>query len=217
MLAWHNNPDLKTETVQRMREHAAADRIRQGNYQTLTHPFRGCLIGCLLPRMLRSPLEGWHDRVATTYGIPRTVGLYLDCIFEYLPPTDAPTFAVDSIEAIPVGADLTGIPLLMVNAALTRAPANAPETVALGPLVTHAVKEGVPEKFNETVRRAAVGTNWHIDAFASVLTEPSTVIRVDVGVTLLNYGGGGIGVSSAQWWATQILHYLASAPVGVVA
>jgi hypothetical protein len=120
-VAWRGDPALKSEVRDRMVAHRDADEIVQRMYQradpTLASGYKGCLIGCTLPPQqpltpersgdLSAPIGGWHRRVEDLYGIPRSVGKLLDRIFEGLPHGAHAQFAVDSIDAIPVGADLT--------------------------------------------------------------------------------------------------------------
>lgn len=84
LIAWHNNPGLKTEVAARMAAHRAEDSIVQGLYQEaapeLATGYRGCLIGCTLPRQREE--DSWHERAEALYGIDRHVGRLLDRIFE---------------------------------------------------------------------------------------------------------------------------------------
>ena len=119
--AWHGDPELKAEVLARMIAHREADEIIQGHYR-IRHPeaasgYKGCLVGCTLPGEMENtesaawntgrPREGWHRRVELLYGIPVDVAYLLDNTFEEQDTfDDAAEFAVASIEAIPVGADL---------------------------------------------------------------------------------------------------------------
>ncbi len=87
--AWHGDAQLKTDVLNRMRQHRAEDSIVQGLYQqsesNLATGYRGCLIGCTLPYYLPAvpedtltPDRGWHGAVEREYGIPRSVGHLLD-------------------------------------------------------------------------------------------------------------------------------------------
>lgn len=113
--AWHGDPELKAQVVARMREHREKDEIIQGVYQEHGDgdSYRGCLIGCTLPRvagMTYNERQGfdWHEKVEQEYGIPRGVASILDSLFEDQEDFEsAAAFAVESIEAIPVGADLS--------------------------------------------------------------------------------------------------------------
>lgn len=138
IVAWHGDPALKAEVVERMRLHREHDEIVQGLYQLINPKYasgyKGCLIGCTLPPEPipahehvalyhanggvepSSPAAGWHGRVEQLYGIPKTVGHLLDKIFENLPVDGGQHawFAVASLEAVPVGADLTMVPSLLM-------------------------------------------------------------------------------------------------------
>lgn len=138
IVAWHGDPALKAEVAARMRLHREHDEFLQGLYQLINPKYasgyRGCLIGCTLPPEPipdhehvalyhanggvepSSPPFGWHGRVEQLYGIPRPVGHLLDKIFENLPVDDGQhaQFAVESVEAVPVGADLTMVPSLLM-------------------------------------------------------------------------------------------------------
>jgi hypothetical protein len=122
-LAWHGDPALKAEVMERLRQHRAEDEIVQGTYQELypgkAGAYRGCAIGCTLPQRpiayssygtayLRDPEDGnWQAEVERLYGIPTYIGLRIDWAFEDLPTEDCAEFAVAVIDAIPVGADLS--------------------------------------------------------------------------------------------------------------
>ena len=114
-LAWFGDPALKEEVVLRMKEHRAEDSIIQGEYQKfapeMATQYKGCLLGCTLPLVQIAPglQMRWQRRVAEAYGIPTGVAYLLENVFENLPFEEAANFAVESIEAIPVGADLTEV------------------------------------------------------------------------------------------------------------
>jgi hypothetical protein len=111
-LAWLGDPGLKEEVVLRMKEHRAEDSIVQGHYQSyapeLASQYKGCLLGCTLPQMGAD--VGWHYEVEKRYGIPVPVACLLEDLFENMEDFDeAAEFAVESIEAIPTGADLAAV------------------------------------------------------------------------------------------------------------
>jgi hypothetical protein len=118
-LAWHNRPELKAEVVARMHAHRAADSIVQGIYQQIDPDvatgYSGCAIGCTLPPLPYTPEgydpdNGWWQQVEEAYGIPWAVARLIDNTFEDQHEfEDAARFAVEVIEAIPVGADLSAI------------------------------------------------------------------------------------------------------------
>jgi hypothetical protein len=124
LLAWHGSADLKAEVVARMKAHRDADSIVQGIYQGgedgLPLGYEGCVLGCTLPHLTQDELDrlydesriggsGWWGRIQTEYGIPLIVAQLIDYTFEAQDNPDHAAFAVEVIEAIPVGADLSGI------------------------------------------------------------------------------------------------------------
>lgn len=136
LLAWFGDPALKERVVLKMKEHRARDEFAQGTYQDFydksgafyVYPddetqvphdstFKGCAIGCTLPPISLSKLQdedfNWHKEVERQYGIKSDVGWLIDEFFEGMSSfEEAAQFAVDVIEAIPVGADLSEFDLL---------------------------------------------------------------------------------------------------------
>lgn len=119
--AWFGDPEFKDTIVALMHEHRAKDRFMQGAYRqfgdeegdnapwTLEN-FRGCAIGCLVTsKRGLNFIDGgdWHLAVEEEFNIPFAVAWNIDCLFEAHPTfEEAGTFAVASVEAIPVGANL---------------------------------------------------------------------------------------------------------------
>jgi hypothetical protein len=85
----------------RMRAHAAADEIVHGAYW---ENGKGCAVGCLL-HSGDSP----HRQFPVLLGIPEPIARLEDRLFEGQANGDAKRFAVEFVEAIPVGADLSGV------------------------------------------------------------------------------------------------------------
>lgn len=116
-MAWLSDPDLKEKVLLKMKQHRVEDSIIQGEYQSydpdLASKYRGCLLGCTLPMQVSSRRRAvdsrWHEGVRRLYGIPVKLAYTMEAIFESLPQEDCADFAVDSIQAIPVGADLTWV------------------------------------------------------------------------------------------------------------
>jgi hypothetical protein len=117
VLAWHGDQALRDRIVQRMYQHREADAFVQGMYQEVNRSlplgYQGCAIGCLLDPgadPVGDPCERWWVQVEEQFGIHRDVAEAIDDIFESYDSRDgAGDFAVDAIEAIPVGADLTEV------------------------------------------------------------------------------------------------------------
>jgi len=104
-IAWNGDHDLKQRTVAQMRQHREADRLIQGMYiqgDPNGDAWRGCNIGCLAQG------DSYAD-VAALLNCPLQIPYLMDVIFEHLPIDAARAWAVDNIEAIPVGADLTHV------------------------------------------------------------------------------------------------------------
>lgn len=113
MLSWHNDPALKAEVVERMREHRRQDQIIQGTYQQWEGfaGHKGCFIGCTLPYISAKVREsenwlGFHQEVEDRYGIPWDLVHAMEQIFEGLPSGQHKDYALRLVELIPVGVDL---------------------------------------------------------------------------------------------------------------
>lgn len=126
--AWHGSAAIREDAIRRMHMHRAEDSIVQQVYQlidtTLASGYRGCAIGCLLPKgealppspEVLTPAGGWHVQAEEHFGIPASVAHLIDRLFEMVPQSCAPDFAVSTVEAIAVGADLSLVPShLMVD------------------------------------------------------------------------------------------------------
>lgn len=103
MLAYHNDPALKTATLDELYAHQEADRIVQGVYWDGKER-RGCAVGCLT----HDP-DGGHDLYPERWGIPTPLAYLEDEIFEALPAGEAKGWPLRFMSAIPVGADLSGV------------------------------------------------------------------------------------------------------------
>ena len=127
VLAWHGSADLKAATVARMKLHRDHDELIAGSYldfsdlaQRTPSKYRGCFHGCLTAERLSDergvPVNevdlygdvSWHEEAQRLYGIPVEVGALLDSVFESLDDQHG-AFAVQTLAAIPVGADLTAV------------------------------------------------------------------------------------------------------------
>jgi hypothetical protein len=123
ILAWHGDPELKAAALARMQAHREADDFIQGLYLVADidgHPYKGCFHGCLTAEALAAERNvpiwtfefedtKWWAEGERLWGIPCEVGGLLDKAFETVDEDRAGDFAVASIEAIAVGADLAGI------------------------------------------------------------------------------------------------------------
>lgn len=129
--AWHGDPALKAEALARMQAHREADEIVQGAFAEESPlsaaGYRGCFHGCLTTEKLAAeagvtpaefarkstnhglPVVHWHSEGERVWGIPEALGHALDRTFESLARPDHAAFAVDAIDAMPVGADLSQV------------------------------------------------------------------------------------------------------------
>ena len=99
MKAFHGDEAVKHKYLARLKAHHAADEIIQGTGWENGH---GCAVGCTLDQYNHSAYE---DEL----GLPKWLAHLEDRIFEGLPPVDAQRFAVDFLEAVPVGADVENV------------------------------------------------------------------------------------------------------------
>lgn len=96
MKAFHGDEAVKQKYLARLKVHHEADEIVQGTGWENGH---GCAVGCTLNAYDHSAYEN-------ELGLPQWLALLEDRIFEGLPSIDAQQFAVDFLEAVPVGADV---------------------------------------------------------------------------------------------------------------
>src|ERR1700730_14931270 len=99
MRAFHNDPTIKETYLARVRAHAAADELVKGRYWG---DGKGCAIGCTIH-------GDDHTEYEIELGIPVQIAHLEDCIFEALPNGEAKAWPARFLEAIPVGADLSGV------------------------------------------------------------------------------------------------------------
>jgi hypothetical protein len=107
-LAWHGEPLLHASVVNRMRGHAAAGRIAQGEYWL--HG-KGCLLGCCTHGENDAPRFETKYELLTSmereFGIPPSLAQHLEHLFECAPKAVAAELAVCLVEAIKPGTDTT--------------------------------------------------------------------------------------------------------------
>jgi hypothetical protein len=99
MKAFHGDPAVKEKYLARLKAHHVADEIIQGTRWNGAH---GCAVGCTLNNYA-------HEAYETELGLPQWLAHLEDKIFEGLPPKAAQQFAVDLLESVPVGADVSKV------------------------------------------------------------------------------------------------------------
>lgn len=99
--SYFGDKKIKSKFVKHMKAHREADQIiqRVGWDATRGKKGKGCFIGCLFHNYD-------HSLFRKELGAPEWLGHLADTIFEGLSQEDAVTFAVDVLEAIPVGANV---------------------------------------------------------------------------------------------------------------
>src|SRR3990167_29172 len=113
MKSYNSDTKLKTALVKEMKHHKKADQIIKGTYGTENGVWKGCAVGCAIHSLNLKKKTDWktddHSVYEKELGIPLFLAHLEDNIFENLPSKDAPQFAVDFLEAIPVGVDLSPV------------------------------------------------------------------------------------------------------------
>ena len=114
MKAFNGDQKLKEGLVREVNAHRLADRLIHGTYGADKTPdkFKGCAVGCsihsynkLANKNLRTNNHGAYEE----FGIPRILAKIEDGIFEGLSRKDAQEWPVLFMNAVPVGADLSGV------------------------------------------------------------------------------------------------------------
>jgi hypothetical protein len=100
MLAYHNDPELKKTVIAEMAAHREADSLIQG-YGYWKYG-KGCAVGCLIK-------SDDHKMYEIRFGIPESLALLEDAIFEGLPTDDARKWPEQFLNAIRPGADLSKV------------------------------------------------------------------------------------------------------------
>ena len=92
LLAYHSNPAIRKEYLQRVIDHRAADQISKGRYW---EDGKGCAVGCTIH-------SGNHASYEKELGIPSELAYLEDFIFEDLPNARAMMWPEQFLAAIPV-------------------------------------------------------------------------------------------------------------------
>lgn len=105
LIAYHNDPSIKTAIISELEAHRAADQIVQGQYWANG---KGCAVGCTVK-------SANHAEYEPRFGIPEMLARLEDVIFEGLPNSDAQNWPVEFMAAIEPGALLLPARLDLAN------------------------------------------------------------------------------------------------------
>lgn len=235
VIAWHGDPDLKAKTVAALRLDHEQDRLVRGIYASSdpSRVYRGCMVGCLvanqivveqginLDRNSFNLFAGmWHAETASRFGVPESLAHLWDSTFEGLPYAESPQFAIDSIEAMTPGADLSLVPSLLVADILGH-----PERgVLANPDLAVEKRDATAEVLALFARRLAADepteTEW----------EQASMTAYDVQANPAYYASGeyetyadstaGMWADDERdwlWIAERLIHHTRTAPVPVAA
>ena len=111
--AFHKEPKLKKDIVTEILKHQKQDQIIKGTYGKQNGNWKGCAVGCSVRSL--SILKGEtlkeeysdHKRYETDLGIPESLAMLEDYLFESMPKDKAMKWPAEFMKAIPVGADLS--------------------------------------------------------------------------------------------------------------
>lgn len=97
--AFHGDPAIKRKYLARLRAHRRADELIHGVYW---QNGKGCAVGCTIH-------SDQHSAYESELGIPVVLAYLEDRMFETLTNGRAKDWPIRFLEAIPVGADLSGV------------------------------------------------------------------------------------------------------------
>jgi hypothetical protein len=97
LIAYHNDPKVKTAIIAQLKAHHKADEFVKGFYW---EDGKGCAVGCTLH-------SGRHAEYEPRFGIPQMLARLEDCIFEGLSNGKAKDWPIKFMSAIKPGTDLS--------------------------------------------------------------------------------------------------------------
>ena len=100
MLAFHNDPAVREQYLNRVAAHASADELLQG--YGYWRGGKGCAVGCTIH-------GSTHKSYETELGIPEEIAYLEDWLFERLPAEKAKEWPARVLTSIASGSDLTDI------------------------------------------------------------------------------------------------------------
>lgn len=98
LIAFHGDAAVKAFYLDRLRRHVRDDELTQGVFAWKGS--KSGVVGCTIH-------GDDHSRYEVDLGIPEVLAYLEEIVFERLPNNEAKRFAVEFLEAIPVGADLS--------------------------------------------------------------------------------------------------------------
>lgn len=112
MLSYHNDENLKKLMVLEMKGHVERDQLVKGTYGHTDSDgnLKGCAVGCAIDSINIILGKSYdctaHEIFEEALGIPEWLAELQDCFFENLTEGECQQFAVEFLEAIPVGINL---------------------------------------------------------------------------------------------------------------
>jgi hypothetical protein len=109
MRAFHNDPEIQAHYLAQVHNHYDADEIIRGVYWDAKSQ-KGCAVGCVVHQDIDA-----HRRYEKALGIPQTIAMLQDWMFENMTSRYAKKFPLEFLSAIPLGADLSRVPFQVVD------------------------------------------------------------------------------------------------------
>ena len=154
MIAYHNDPKIKSDILQVLRSHYDADDFIKDTYW---QNGKGCAVGCTIQ-------SGRHVEYESRFGIPQALANLEDCIFEGLPNEQAKEWPVRFMNAVPVGADLSKVQWRFLHWLLTDENVNPgindPIVAADVAQCAEIIQQYASGNFDHSARSAARSAAW---------------------------------------------------------
>jgi len=159
LIAYHNDPAIKTKIIAQLEAHRAADQLVKGQYW---EGGKGCAVGCTLNGQD-------HAEYEVRFGVPEMLARLEDAIFEGLPNGDAMEWPVRFMSSIRPGADLSRVGWQFLHYLLTD---DAVNPGINHPLVRDAIRQcadvvAAPAK-GIPIDRIAAWSSWRAAVGAAV-------------------------------------------------
>jgi hypothetical protein len=112
MLSYHNDAKLKELMVIEMKKHKEKDQFIKGVYKKNENEkeFKGCAVGCSIDSINKILHKNYNNNSHKVFeeaiGVPQWLAILQDIFFENLSSEENSEFAINFLEAIPVGVNL---------------------------------------------------------------------------------------------------------------